>query len=144
MDKSKINAKEYLSQIHSINTKLKSLAFQRQSIEDALHNVSPKLSHTPKNATRDVHQMEGLIAAKLDIEADIERFSERLAEVHKTIAAFPAAELGAVITYRYISRLPWEDIAIKLHISESRVYQLHREALRMVENIITEREVKSA
>jgi len=144
MDKSKINAKEYLSQIHSINIRLKSLAFQRQSIEDALYSTSPKLSHMPKNATRDVHRMERLIVTKLDIESEIERASERLAEVHKTIATFPAAELGAVITYRYINRLPWEDIAIKLHISESRVYQLHREALKVVENIITEREVKSA
>ena len=70
--------------------------------------------------------------------------SLKLAEVYKTIAAIPASQLGAVITYRYIENMPWLDIAQKLRISESRVYQLHREALAAIEIIMNRSEVKSA
>ena len=72
MDNTKINAKAYLSQIHDINTRLKCFASQRQSIVDSLYNISPKFSHAPRASTPDVHRMEGLIAAKLDIEAEME------------------------------------------------------------------------
>jgi len=129
-------AKEYLSQIRDVNIRLKSLARQRQSLEDALYNISPKLSHTPKSATQDVHRMDGLIAAKLDIESEMETASIKLAEIYKTVSTIPAAELGAVLTYRYIDRLPWLDIAKELFISESRVYQLHREALAAIEEVL--------
>jgi len=143
MDKT-ITAKEYLSQIHSINTRLKSLVSQRQSIMDSLYNISPKLSHTPKAASPDIHRMDGLIAAKLDIESEMEAASLKLAGIHKTISAITGAELGAVLTYRYIDHMPWPDVAKELFLSESRVYQLHREALAAIESIITESEVKSA
>ena len=136
MDRNIKNAKEYLSQIRTINIKLKSLARQRQALEDSLLNTSPKLSHMPKSPSPDVHRMDGLIAAKLDIENKMEAASEKLAEVHKTIAAITQYELSAVLTYRYVNRMQWVDISNELFISESRVYQLHREALTEVEKAI--------
>jgi len=144
MDRKITDAKEYLSQIRTINIKLKSLARQRQALEDSLFNTSPKLSHTPRPATRDVHRMDGLIAAKLDIENEMEAASQKLAEVHRTIASVQGGFLSAVLTYRYIDQKPWVGIASALHLSESRVYQLHREALAEIEKSINEREVKSA
>ena len=88
--------------------------------------------------------MDGLIAAKLDIENEMEAASEKLAEVHKTIAAVQGGFLSAVLTYRYIDQKPWPAIGAALNFSESRVYQLHREALAEIEKSINEREVKSA
>jgi len=135
-----INAKDYLTQIRAIHIRLKSLARQRQSLEDALYNISPVLSHTPHSASPDVHRMDGLIAAKLDIETEMEAESRRLAEIHKTIAAVQGRFLGAVLTARYVEQIQWPDIARELYISESRAYQLHREALAEVEKALRERE----
>jgi len=136
MDRKINTAKEYLAQIQSLNFRIKTLASQRQSLEDSLMNISPKLSHMPKAPSPDVHRMDGLIAAKLDIENKMEAASQKLAEVHKTIAAITQYELSAVLTYRYVNRMQWVDISNELFISESRVYQLHREALTEVEKAI--------
>ena len=136
MDRKINTAKEYLAQIQSLNFRIKTLASQRQSLEDSLMNISPTLSHMPKAPSPDVHRMDGLIAAKLDIENKMEAASEKLAEVHKTIAAIPEAELSAVLIYRYVDRLQWADIATNLYLGVSRVYQLHREALAEVEKAI--------
>ena len=136
MDRKITNAKEYLSQIRTINIKLKSLVRQRQALEDSLLNTSPKLSHMPKAPSPNVHRMDGLIAAKLDIENKMEAASVKLAELHKTIAAIQKYELCAILTYRYVDRLQWADIATNLYIGVSRVYQLHREALTEVEKVM--------
>jgi len=62
-----MRAKEYLSQICTFNIRLKSMARQKQSIEEALSNVSHVISDMPRSPSPDIYRMEKLIAAKIDL-----------------------------------------------------------------------------
>jgi integrase len=61
-----MTAKEYLSQIRSINIRLKSMARQKQSLEDSLMNFAPVFSDMPRPPSPDIQRMETLIAANGD------------------------------------------------------------------------------
>jgi len=131
-----ITAKKYLEQINGVSLRLRSLASQRRSLEDALYNVSPTLTHTPRPPTPDVHRMSGLVAAKLDVENAMEVASEKLAEVHKTINRVPDTCCQAVLVARYVDGKRWGDIANEVGFSLSRVYDYHRLGLEYIELLL--------
>lgn len=131
-----MTAKEYLSQIKTINIRLKSMVRQIQSLDDSLTNVTPKISDMPGAATPNVHRMEELIAVKVDLENDIKTDSSKLAEITRTINALPNTIYIAILTNRYFGRMDWREIADELYISQSHLYNLHRDALAEIEKII--------
>ena len=131
-----MTGKEYLSQIRTINIRLKSMARQVQSLEDALTSVSPVISDMPRSPSPNLQRMESLIAAKVDLEREMDAESAKLADITRTINSLPDSTHSAILTSRYISRMEWREIANELYVSEGRAYQLHRDALAEIEKII--------
>jgi len=131
-----MTAKEYLKQIRIINMQLKSMRRQVQSLADAATNISPILSDMPKAATADIHRMENLIVTKVDLENEAAAKSDKLAEITRKINSLPDPMHVAIITSRYICNMEWRDIACEMHISEGRIFQLHRDALAELEKSI--------
>ena len=131
-----MNAKEYLGQINTINMRLGSLKQQVQSLWDAATNITPLLSHTPRAPSSDPHRLEKLIVTKVDLEQEVVILSEKLSEIINTINSLPDQLHISILTSRYISRLEWREIACQLHISEGRIFQIHRDALDSLEKSI--------
>jgi len=115
---------------------LKSMRRQVQSLADAATNISPILNDMPKAATTDIHRMENLIVTKVDLENEAAIKSDKLAEITRTINSLPDPIHVAVITSRYVCGMEWRDIACEMHISEGRIFQLHRDALAELEKSI--------
>jgi DNA-directed RNA polymerase specialized sigma subunit len=109
---------------------------QVQALSDAVTNISPVLKDTPRSSSSDPHRMDGFIATKVDLENEIEAQTVLLAEITRTINALPDSLHISIITSRYISRMEWREIAMDLHVSEGRIYQLHRDALASLEKLI--------
>ena len=128
-----MTAKEYLSQIKTLNIRIKSKMQQVQSIGDSLLNVSPVLSDMPRPATPNINRMAELVAVKVDLEREIEADSRKLAEITRTINSLPDETHILIITQRHFGRLEWKDIASELCFSERRIYQLYRDALNEME-----------
>jgi hypothetical protein len=134
-----MNAKDYLSQISSCNMRLKSMARQIESIDDALGCHSPQYSDLPKSPTRCIHRMEGLIAAKIDIEREMASLAATLADVHATINKLTNPVHAAIITGRYICDKTWGHIAAEIHYSVRHTHELHQEALDVLETFLQDR-----
>ena len=133
-----MTAKKYLMQISTINMRLRSMKQQVQSLWDAATNITPILSHTPRSASSDPHQLEKLIVTKIDLENEIIMLSDKLAEIIVAINSLPDPLHISIITSRYISGMEWRDIACEMHISEGRIFQLHRDALVALEKSIAD------
>jgi DNA-directed RNA polymerase specialized sigma subunit len=131
-----MTSKEYLAQVKTINIGLKYMLRQAKSMQDTLTDISQHLSDTPGSPTRNIHRMEQMIAAKVDLETKIEAETIRLAAITRTINAVSNPLHAAILTARYISGLDWRRISGELSISRSRLYQHHREALAEVERLI--------
>ena len=131
-----MTAKEYLSQIHSCKMRLKSICWQIESLEAALGCQSPTYNDMPKHTTRNVHRMEDLIAEKLDLEQRMKAIEVKLAEIYTTIREIPNPVHSAILSGRYIIEKEWHDICREIHISESRIFQIHRDALAELEKTV--------
>ena len=131
-----MDAKKYLSQVKSINIRLKTKARQVQVLEDSLTRVTTVISDTPKSATPNVHRMEDLIATKVDLEAEIVTDTAKLAEITNVVNSLQNELHVAILTGRYFIGLGWQDIADEHHVSISLVYQLHVGALEAIEKSI--------
>ncbi len=131
-----MTGKEYLAQIKTIKVEIKSLLRRVQSLHDTLTDISNHLSETPGSPTRNVHRMEELMVSKIDLEAQIEAETIRLAGITGTINLIVNPLYAAILTARYVSDMDWRGISAELNLSRSRVFQHHRNALAEVELLI--------
>ncbi len=131
-----MTGKEYLAQIKTIKIGLKGMLRQVKALQDTLTDVSNHLSETPGSPTRNIHRMEQMIAAKVDMEATLEAETARLAGISRTINLLTNPLHSAILTARYVTGLDWRQISGELNLSRSRVYGHHRDALNEVELLI--------
>lgn len=92
---------------------------------------SPKLTGMPRSgqsATLDL-QMEIIEAARTRFEAAREIALEQLAELEEKIDALEEYDQKAVLYFRYIYRLKWDEVAERMHWSERTVRRIHGRAL---------------
>ena len=131
-----MTAKEYLGQVRVLQESMKSIVRQIETLDDLLLNVSPKLSDMPSAKSASVHRMAELVATKLDLETKLALASVKFAGITKTINSLLDTQFIAILTSRYFTRLDWREIADELHISQSHLYRLHKDALTEVEKLI--------
>jgi DNA-directed RNA polymerase specialized sigma subunit len=130
-----MTAKAYLSQAKIISDRLKSMARQALSLQEALTNVSPKISDMPRPATPDIRKMEKLIVAKVDLDNRIAADADMLAEIAGAINSLPNPIHGTVLSNRYFADMTWREIAAEMHICERQLYRLHTDALAEIEKM---------
>ena len=133
-----MTAKEYLAQVRLITIRLQSMVRQVQVITDTLTNISPVLTDMPRSATPNVHSLDALVATKVDLENEIAEATTKLADITRTVNSLPDHLHIAVLSYRYFCKMEWREVADELRITESRAYQLHRQALVVLENVIVD------
>ena len=96
---------------------------------------SPKLTGMPRSgqsATLDL-QMEIIESAQKRFEEARERALERLNELEDLIDQLPSYEQQAVLYFRHIYRMKWNDVADRMHWSQSTVQRIHARALKELE-----------
>jgi DNA-directed RNA polymerase specialized sigma subunit len=129
-----MTAKEYLSQAKPISDRLKCMIRQTLSLQEAMTDVSPKISTAPRPATADIHRLEKLVAVKVDLERRIEADADMLAEITGAINSLPDPIHSTVLANRYIAGMGWMEIAGELNYSKRQILRLHRDALSVIEN----------
>jgi len=124
-----MSAKEYLANIRRYNNQVSMLKQRKLSIVETLTNIAPNYDSMPRSATRNVHKMEELICAKIDLDNEIAELTLAVELIMKTISSLPKADHCELLAERYANNQSWRSIAKILNLSESRVFHLHREAL---------------
>ena len=132
-----MTAKEYLQRAWQIDRRIQDKMNQAERLKEMATNVTATLSGMPGSASRNNHKMDEAIATMMDMAKEIETETERLlrvkTETMQTIWAVEDNTCRTLLELRYISFLPWEDIANDMDVSKRWVLQLHTKALKMVE-----------
>ena len=131
-----MTAKEYLQQASQINVKLKAMAEQLEFLKSAAVYVSPRYSNMPKTATPNIRKNEDAIIRVIEFTEKMQEQYEKLSEINRAIDSVSNSTAQSILVKRYIQNNSWIEIARGLYISESRVYQLHREALAEIEKTV--------
>ncbi len=128
-----MTAKEYLSQIRPLKTRISTMSTQLEFLKAAAECVTSSYNDTPKSAIRDIHKNEDAIIRVMEMEEKIQKAFNHLAEINEAIDSLKDPMLNSLIVKRYICGERWEQIAVDMFISLRYTHTLHKTALVEIE-----------
>ena len=136
-------AKDFLLQIKKIDTLISNKLVEYQQWRDLALSITANMGGEKVQSTSSQQKMSDAIDNCVDIEMQIDRFVEELAEkkriVIEVIEQLPEPEYD-VLHKVYVQYKTFYEVADERDISHSWATALHGRALKLLENILKERE----
>lgn len=131
-----MTAKEYLSQVYALDRHIDALHERVAMLKERATRATSMMNAFRTSGT-DVHsKLEDSVCKYVDLQVEIaeqiKRFYDLQNEVSDVINALPDEDTRILLTYRYLSFLPWESVAVKMGYSGRHVTRLHAKALDCV------------
>ena len=132
-----MTAKEYLNQAYWLDRRIDSKLEQLSALKDMATKTTSIMSDDVVSRTRNVHNMEDVIAKIVDmqaeINADIDRLVDIKREVREMIEPVPSAEGRTILEMRYINYCKWKEIAVAMHYVLCNVRYIHDRSIEYLE-----------
>jgi hypothetical protein len=133
-----MTAKEYLQQIHRLSEEIRCNRRRISEIESDISGLKAiDYSGDKVGGSGDPDQMASKIARLVDLEQRIAdetvELQEKKGKIIKEIRQLKDARYVTLLTTRYVNCDMWERIAVDMHLTIRRVYQMHGEALKAFE-----------
>ena len=131
-----MTAKEYLMQVKKLEYKISRMKERSEEYERLSHSISsPKYDCEPVSGTRNLEApFVKWIMKKCDLDKEIEALEEKLinlkAEVMLTIETLDNEDYKNVLVLHYINGVAWDEIAERMFVSVSTVFNWHRNSLQ--------------
>ncbi|MGL5997120.1 MAG: hypothetical protein ACRC1I_11475 [Pseudomonas proteolytica] len=136
-----MEAKEYLSQAFRLDNRINSKIDQIALLNDLATKCTSRLTGMPHNPSPGNSQMADAIAKIVDLEAEINRDIDALVDIKcdlvKTIKAVNDIDCQLLLEERYLCYKSWEQIAVEMDFRVRHVYEVHNDALKKVEKILS-------
>jgi len=134
-----MTAKDYLSQIISINEEISDIQDELQGLRDLRESISVTLTVDKIKSSPMLDRLGELTASILDFE---NKHSDALArllnakkEIEGTIETVEDKRLRRLLRLRYVRGLNWEHVAGAMCYSMRQAYRLHKDALPLIEKM---------
>lgn len=136
------SAKEYLQQVKSCETRIKSIREKLQNLEDQVQKITPLLSPSgggggSKDPLGDA--VAGIADLKRILAEETVHYNTIKAEVEDLLGKIKKKNMREVLTNRYLRYHSWRRIADEMHYTKDGTLKLHRRALNVVERLLTEK-----
>lgn len=126
---------EYLSRYRKLGKRIEQLSTERAMWLSRACKTTQTISDMPK-AKNDAQGDSGEVAQYIEIGEEITRELRNLhrlrREIRTVIAALEDDTLQALMLYRYIDGMTFEEIAVRMHYSYVHVCRLHGQALSQI------------
>ena len=136
MNKSQASAKEYLSQVYLIDTRINSKLEQAMRIREQATKATSMITDMPRPDSRNTHPMESIVVKLIGLEdeinADIDRLVDLKQEIMNVISKVERPEYKALLEHRYLCFKTWDYIAKAMWYSIQNVHCIHHKALSVV------------
>lgn len=137
-----MNAKKYLGQAYRIDQRINSKLNQAKALRDLTTRVTSALGTEPVSGSRNVHKLSDTIGRIVDLEKEIDSDIDRLVDLKRdimaTIGKVQNPSCLTLLELRYLSFMPWDEIASEMNFSLRWVHILHAKALAIVDRILGE------
>lgn len=129
---------EYLGQAYQLDQRINSHIEEAKRLRDMATSLSSpslgdKVQACPDGNAPFVKQIERIIQLENKINAEIDTLVALKEQIHDVISQIPDPEEYMILRYRYIDRMSWDKIALKMRFAESTIYRRHRSALRRIQ-----------
>jgi hypothetical protein len=136
-----MTAKEYLSQAFRLDNRINSKIDQVSALNDLATKCTSCITGMPHNPSPSTSQMADAVAKIVELEAEINRDIDDLVDIKcsivKVIKAVDDIDCQLLLEGRYLCFKSWEQIAVELGFRLRHVYEVHNDALKKVEKILT-------
>jgi len=133
-------AHHFLNRARSAEMRIAWKQSQLDGLRDIATNVTPTLSDMPRSSSPNPQRMETLMCKIVDMEDDIARDADALADIRVEIALLickvPDATQQQILRERYLNYKAWREIAEMTGYSKAHVYRLHDTAVAYLNTII--------
>lgn len=130
-----MTAKEYLSQVRKMDSRLRLVGQKIEKLRSALDYSSPALDASG-SVSSSADKLPDTISLIMDYEQQAaelrQEYITKYKEIDSSIAAVPDAVMREVLERRYLLYQRWEQIAEEMHFSQRHIYRLHGTALQKI------------
>ena len=138
-----MNAKDYLRQAYRLEQRVQSKLEQIEALRSMAAGMTSSLGPEPVSQTRNHTAMQDTVVrimeAEQELNGEIDALVDLKREIKQTIDQVPDVTLRLVLEKRDLCFQKWEQIALDLYYSLRSVQEKHREAVRIVQQILDER-----
>ena len=131
-----MTAKEFMNRPFEMNRKIRIRTNQLQSVRNLINGTASAITGLPRSDSPDPHRLESLLAKSLDLEMEISKMTEELAnatvEVTTAINSINNPSCEEVLIARYLEFKDWTTIARELDYCKDWVFRLHRRGLNLI------------
>jgi DNA-directed RNA polymerase specialized sigma subunit len=128
--------KEYLSQAFYLERKIKSKENQLEYLRVHVVYATPTITDMPKCTSSEKSKMENTLIKIIELESYINQEILKLIilkkDIEHSIKNVNNIACETILEMRYLEYLSWQDVALKLNVSQDHVYYLHRKALELI------------
>lgn len=133
-----MTGKEFLSMHHNFDIKIESRIRELSHLREmSLRLSSPTFEEKVSGGQQTDAPFVRLIDKVVDLEREIDSEIDTLVSVHNdirnTIEAVEDPRQQAVLNYRYLQNMKWQEIANALFADRTSVYRWHKQALEQIE-----------
>ncbi len=124
--------KNYLLRYHSISLEIEQLKFSLENLQDKAERTTSILRDMPSGGQ--IEDMSDLIAKKIELEKYVKEMLlaalETRIEIENVIRLISNPEYRAILRYKYIENMTFEEIAEKTMYSNRNIYYMHDKAIK--------------
>lgn len=126
-----------LQEYRKIMRNAESIEYQIQKLQSQINKVTAIVNDMPRGG-KSTDKSE-LICKLIDLQeqykTEYSTAAEKLKTIETAIAKLSDPQEQTVLRYKYILGLKENKICLKMHYEKSRIYQIHRSALKKIEEI---------
>ena len=131
-----MTAKVLLKTIIRLRKKIDNKELRIKILIEKATKASPSLNGMPRNPSPDPSPMATAICEKIDLEREVEEIkNERNALINK-IDLLENEDHKKLLLLRYVEEERWEEIMARMHYAPSWTYELHRNAIAELDDLL--------
>ena len=133
-----MTTKEYLAQAYNLDLLIRSDLEEYCELRTMIVSLQSPSFEENLNTMRNLNApfMKGLfklMELEETIRQEIAQYTETCIDIRNLIASVDNSRYRAVLHYRYLNKMTWEDIADKMRVNQSSVRRWHEEAINQIE-----------
>lgn len=139
-----MEARQYLEQVSKINKLIENKLIEKVQWKSIAEGTSASASGERVQTSKKLHKMEDAAIRIVEIENEIDilidKFIDIKQEIVGTIEQVNDAIMYDILHKKYIQGMSFEEIGLACSYSKETIKWKHKKALRIVQNILNERE----
>lgn len=124
--------KNYLLRYHGISIEIDQLIFSLERLQDKAERMTSFIMDMPRGGVSE--DLSDIVAKKMELEERVKELllaaMETRAEIENVIKLISNPEYRAILRYKYIENMTFEEIAEKTMYSNRNIYYIHDKAVK--------------